>query len=117
LPRQARGRHKVEKLRGKTVFLQVRVPDWRYTAWMYWNGTLLLPDFSREPAGIELYAHGGDEESDFDMFENENVASDPAHAAVLEKLHAMAVEQWSRGGCHMAQRPCMVGGKLACCSR
>jgi hypothetical protein len=51
--------------------LSVRVPDWRYTAWMYWNGTLLVPDFGREPAGVELYAHTGDMENDFDMFENE----------------------------------------------
>ncbi len=95
--------------------LSVRVPDWRYTAWMHWNGTLLLPDFSKPAAAVELYAHSGDNESSFDMYENENVASDPANAAVLSHLYSIAKAQWSHGSCRPLERPCQIDGKLTCC--
>eukprot|EP01052_Picozoa_sp_SAG31_P006796 SAG31_NODE_317_length_17813_cov_5.788585_3_plen_170_part_00 len=75
--------------------LSVRVPEWRYTAWMWWDGSKLKSDFSRAPAGVELYAHKGDTEADFDLFENENVAAEPQNKEVLAQLHAMAVKQWS----------------------
>ena len=95
--------------------LSVRVPDWRYTCWMYWDGALLLPDFGRDPAAVELYAHKGDSEADFDLFENDNVAAEPANRAVVEKLHAMAVEQWAHGACRAPKKQCVSGGELACC--
>lgn len=93
--------------------LSVRVPEWRYTAWMYWNGTLLVPDFGRDPAGIELYAHSGDMEANFDMFENDNVAS--KHQAIVNELHAMAVTQWAHGDCHSSKKPCINNYGLSCC--
>lgn len=75
--------------------LSVRVPDWRYTAWMWWDGKKLKADFSKDPAGVELYAHTGDTEADFDLFENENVAGDAANKAAVAQLHAMVTKQWS----------------------
>ena len=50
---------KTERKNFNVMGLSVRVPEWRYTAWMFWNGTLLVPDFGREPAGVELYKHAG----------------------------------------------------------
>ena len=84
---------------------------------MHWNGTLLLPDFSKPAAAVELYAHSGDDESNFDMYENENVASNPANAEVVSHLHAMAEAQWSRGRCRPHETPCLTDGKLTCCNR
>jgi hypothetical protein len=85
--------------------LSVRVPDWRYTAWMYWNGTLLVPDFGREPAGVELYAHTGDMENDFDMFENE--------VRSLARLRACAALSLSTYVC-VCVCPCACARPCAC---
>jgi iduronate 2-sulfatase len=105
---------KTERKNFNVMGLSVRVPEWRYTAWMLWNGTLLVPDFGREPVGVELYEHAGDTEADFDMYENVNVAADPAHKATVAELHAMAVKQWSKGGCEDGQRPCVCTGGSGC---
>ena len=59
------------------------------------DGAKLKGDFSRDPAGVELYAHAGDSEEDFDMYENENVAGKAENKAAVAKLHAMVVKQWS----------------------
>lgn len=72
----------------------VRVPDWRYTAWMWWDGSKLAGDFTRPAAGVELYAHSGDDESDFDLYENVNVASVPANKAVVAQMHKLVQQQW-----------------------
>ena len=64
---------------------------------MWWDGAALSSDFGRAPAGVELYAHTGDTEADFDLFENENVAADSENKAVLVSLHAMAEKQWGKG--------------------
>ena len=79
----------------------------------YWNGTLLVPDFGRDPAGVELYAHTGDMEADFDMFENENVAA--TNKDTVDKLHAIAVKQWAHGDCHESKKPCINNYGLSCC--
>ena len=58
------------------------------------DGAKLKGDFSRDPAGVELYAHAGDSEEDFDMYENENIA-DSAPDLVTECI-AIAKKQWSK---------------------
>ena len=67
--------------------------------WMYWNGTNLACDFSKPPAGVELYSHAWDTEAAFDLFENVNVATDPKNKQVVGELHAMVEKQWGRGSC------------------
>ena len=44
--------------------------------------------------GVELYAHAGDSETDFDLYENVNVAA--ANPAVCAKMHSLAVKQWEK---------------------
>ena len=52
----------------------IRTPDWRLTLWLRWNGTALVADWGG-PAAVELYNHTGDDGSDMDAFENENLAA------------------------------------------
>ena len=63
----------------------VRVADWRYTAWLPWNGTTLRADWDG-PRATELYDHKGDDSTDMDAYENVNVAAQ--NQAVAQKLHA-----------------------------
>ena len=72
----------------------VRTTDWRATFWMPWLGEKLAADFDKGPAAVELYAHAGDTEADFDAFENVNVASQ--NAEVVAKHLAMASKQWKK---------------------
>mmetsp|Transcript_34778 Transcript_34778/g.91055 ORF Transcript_34778/g.91055 Transcript_34778/m.91055 type:complete len:95 (+) Transcript_34778:81-365(+) len=77
----------------------IRTDEWRYTAWVGWNGTTLQPVWAKVNA-TELYPHaevpGGPTDQDFDAWENHNVAAAPANAAVVEKLHAQLVAHFSR---------------------
>jgi hypothetical protein len=61
---------------------------------MWWDGENLVGDFSRPPAAIELYSHQGDDESDFDAYENVNVA--PSNSAVVQDMLGVAKAQWSK---------------------
>ena len=71
----------------------VRSPRWRYTEWLAFDGALLHGDFSRRVAS-ELYDHLGDDGSahDWDRFELENVAADPANAAVVSAHRRLLLE-------------------------
>jgi len=82
----------------------VRTSDFRYTVWLYWDGAKLQGDFTRDPIGVELYDHAADVESDFDAFENKNLAGDPAQKENLAKLYAMAKAHWDGKGAEEAQR-------------
>jgi len=61
----------------------VRTDQWRYTEWFKWNGTELRAEWSEPSIGVEFYSHVGDLGTDFDAFENENVASDPKNAKLM----------------------------------
>ena len=75
----------------------VRDPNFRYTIWLPWDGDKLVGDFSaKQNYGVELYTHKGDDGTNFDTFENVNVASDPQYADDVKRLHAMAVAHWSK---------------------
>eukprot|EP00038_Savillea_parva_P009232 m.182153 g.182153 ORF g.182153 m.182153 type:complete len:528 (+) comp15457_c0_seq1:109-1692(+) len=71
----------------------VRDTEWRATFWMWWDGDNLRGDFSRDPAAIELYAHAGDPESDFNAYENTNVAA--ANSDIVQRMLAVAKTQWA----------------------
>ena len=68
----------------------VRVPGWRYTAWVRF-GPQLVANWSVINA-TELYAHGHDDDGDdFDSSETSNVARDEANAEVVRELHSMLI--------------------------
>ncbi|KAJ8605700.1 hypothetical protein CTAYLR_010147 [Chrysophaeum taylorii] len=72
----------------------LRTLDWRYTVWLYFNGTSLKGDWGDCHVAdgfcpTELYRHGASEDlGDFERFEPTNLASQPGHAALKVKLHA-----------------------------
>lgn len=72
----------------------VRTENWRCTLWMPWIGEKLAADFEAGPVAVELYSHNGDNEVDFDQFENENVAT--AHPSVVAAHLAIAKKQWEK---------------------
>ena len=49
-----------------------------------------------DPAAVELYGHVNDTGTEFDRFENENVAE--GNAAVVKSMYALAKAHWSKGG-------------------
>lgn len=74
----------------------MRTDRWRYTEWAAWDGAHLRPDWSHL-AGRELYDHFGDDGTDYDKWENVNLADDPKHAedvSMLSKqLHDLVMHQ------------------------
>ena len=90
--------------RADTAYMgySVRVDEYRYTAWLAFNGTLNRADWAGVDApspigtttasslmGEELYSHVGDTNGDFDAFENENLAMQPEHKDTRDELFAM----------------------------
>lgn len=67
----------------------IRVDGWRYTEWVEWNGAELKPEWVRL-VGRELYDHHGDDELDFDKYENSNVAD--TNPDVVAQLSAILHE-------------------------
>ena len=75
----------------------LRTDKFRYTAWIPWNRSNLVgiwnssialwPTDGANLINRELYDHTGDDGSDPDGFENENLADDPAYEAIVAELH------------------------------
>ena len=72
----------------------VRTAQYRYTVWLPWDGRRVQADFGAQPLGEELYSHAGDDGTNFDAFENNNIAADPRNADLVEELFSMAKKQW-----------------------
>ena len=73
----------------------VRVDEWRYTAWLHWDGARLVGDFARPAIASELYSHPqGRADASFDATENVNVAD--SHPAVAKQLFLMARKHWEK---------------------
>jgi len=74
----------------------VRTEDWRYTEWLVWNQTALLPFWDQVHAR-ELYDHRNESSypTDFNVGENENVANRPENAAVITMLSQMIKKQFA----------------------
>ena len=78
--------------------LSLRSPrGWRYTEWLAWNGTAIAPNW-HDVRGVELYDHRGDDGTNFDAYENVNLAAGPGGAAPnatlaaeIARLHAELV--------------------------
>ena len=73
----------------------VRSVDYRYTVWLRWDGRKLQGDFTQKPVGEELYTHKGDTGADMNAFENKNLATEAAYAAVRKQMYDAAVKQWN----------------------
>ena len=73
----------------------VRTAKWRFTEWFAFNGTQLKANFSQTLA-TELYSHKGDDGSDMDRSEVENVVYDPVNAAVVAKHKKIIREGWRK---------------------
>lgn len=72
----------------------VRDSGWRFTVWKAWEGTTLRPLWF-ETVAIELYDHREDADGrDFNRWENVNVAADPVHADVIDRLQAAVAAQF-----------------------
>ena len=78
----------------------IRTTDWRYSEWWRFHSDNVTNVVRTDlpPLGVELYAHSGDDETNFDAFENVNVAADPAHAATVAKMHALCQKHWDGTG-------------------
>ena len=73
----------------------VRSQGWRYTEWFSFNYTTAKTDFHTS-LFVELYDHRQDAGDDFDAYDQENVASDPANAAVLKQHAQMVRDGWTK---------------------
>ena len=65
----------------------VRDASFRLTVWKKWDGASLRPIWD-VTAGVELYDHRGDDGTDFDAYENENIANHTEVQADVERLEA-----------------------------
>ena len=75
----------VERTRWPVVGFSMRTKQWRYTEWPEWNGTSMTPVWANLH-GVELYNHDGDDGTDFDAFENVNLASQPKYKETVKEL-------------------------------
>ena len=73
----------------------VRSAGWRYTEWFAFNYTTAKTDFSTS-LFVELYDHREDDGDDFDAYDQENVATDPANADVLKQHAQMVRDGWTK---------------------
>lgn len=73
----------------------VRDTDYRLTQWYKWDGATLKADFAAGPMATELYDHRGDTGlGDWEQWENENIADDPAHKQDLARLQAALIAHY-----------------------
>ena len=72
-----------DTLKFKFFGYSVRSDAWRYTEWRTWNRAKLSPtSWDAPPYARELYAHAGDDGSNYSKFENVNVAEHAANVAL-----------------------------------
>jgi arylsulfatase A-like enzyme len=94
----------------------VRNSEWRFTAWLVWDGKKLEGQWAAGPKfyAEELYSHHNDTGVDHDAFENENVADQAQHTAVKAQLWALLRGRFpsisSHPQVHAASRRTMSAG-------
>ena len=59
---------------------------YRYTVWLKFNGTENRAAWGEAMVGEELYEHKGDDGTDFNAFENINLAPDSGTASLRKSL-------------------------------
>ena len=74
----------------------IRVPQWRYTAWMNWDIDNRKADWNEEPYAVELYDQSKSKiaENDFNNCENENLAD--SNTDVVQVLQKQLKEFFSK---------------------
>ena len=76
----------------------IRTETYRYTLWMKWEGGVLKGDWEAAVTEDreELYNHTGDQgTNDYDKYENNNIASDPAVNGLKATLRALLKDQFA----------------------
>merc|ERR1712150_48291 len=86
----------------------IRTASWRYTEWKPWNGAELRPNWEDTSPGSELYSHDGDDGTDMDAFENENLAGNPSYSSTVQYLSAMLWDYFQNSS-RMAAAPHRTG--------
>ena len=76
----------------------LRTDDWRFTEWYQWDRVNCVAEWATPPHGTELYSHTGQNLGDFDSYENENVATDPANGATVAELRAKLWKRFKSAG-------------------
>lgn len=73
--------------------------EWRFTEWFNWDRQRCVAEWEIPPRATELYSHAGHTDpGETDAFENENVAADPANAAVVAALRAKLRARFQSAG-------------------
>eukprot|EP00756_Hemistasia_phaeocysticola_P005507 Hpha_TRINITY_DN13361_c0_g1::TRINITY_DN13361_c0_g1_i1::g.95667::m.95667 len=93
------------RARLKAMGYSIRTAEWRFTAWVPFNTTTYVADWSgAAPIAVELYDHRTDGGFDFDNNgENTNLAGNPVYADVeaelLKALHKQYTwpDAWLQG--------------------
>ena len=57
-----------------------------FAEWLRWDGESERPLWDEARGGVELYDHLGDDGSNFDAFENTNLAPNVAYANVTGQM-------------------------------
>jgi len=89
--------------KGGLMGLSMRTSRWRYTEWSVFDQVNGWPKYYANGSAalaagqVELYDHSGDDGTDMDGFENENVAADPANAGLVLQLGAQLRAGWDGG--------------------
>lgn len=76
----------------------IRTREWRYTAWLGWDGSKLAPLWNTS-VGAELYDHRSrtmPPHGHSGWRENENLVGVAAHAAVVSELHSQLKAHFSQ---------------------
>ena len=71
-----------------TMGYSLRTAEFRYTEWVLFDNNTYTPNWE-EKVGVELYSHHGDDGTDMEGFENENLVDDPQYADTVKQLSEM----------------------------
>ncbi|ETO30092.1 hypothetical protein RFI_07028 [Reticulomyxa filosa] len=76
---------------GTIMGVGLRTADWRYTEWCNFDFNVSYPIWDKCNYGTELYNHNStvSNENNYNSFENENLAGDPAYSSVVQQLHQL----------------------------
>eukprot|EP01060_Flectonema_neradi_P015911 TRINITY_DN22544_c0_g1_i1.p1 TRINITY_DN22544_c0_g1~~TRINITY_DN22544_c0_g1_i1.p1 ORF type:complete len:531 (+),score=97.02 TRINITY_DN22544_c0_g1_i1:56-1648(+) len=73
--------------------ISMRTMDYRVVEWVAFNRTTGRPIFNDTDA-VELYDHRGDNEIDYDAFENTNLAADPKYEQLTIQMRDLLRSNW-----------------------
>merc|ERR1712217_55143 len=78
------------------IGLSIRTQRWRYTEWRWWDGPLEQPNWKVDPVAVELYDHLDDDGTDFDEFENVNLANNTSYKKIVGAMSALLQTSYGR---------------------